>query len=455
MAHGLNSVLKRNNGAPNCKSEGKTGIGSRRIFPPHFKLQVLDSYRNDPDCKGNQRATARKYGIHRRQIQKWLQVENNLRHSVGKAKSGDCVLIPEARKCGSINLALRSVEHRQRDDQNPEPYPPFVPVGDARVPAVSPAAYSETSWPENTSPITVGVAPLDFTTHSRVHGSPAAASPVPSPCDPSTPIDLSLKRPISVPAGEYSAPVCFPPSPHRTSPLAFSPTRVHSPTAITLPAQSQSDVWDLSTKTFKRKYDYSDSLYSPNSTSSTTSSNNAQKPFKLFKPYEDDINDSNSNEEKIEVKPDLPPPCCTSLSFHTPIEPPYFNNNCITPIKSEYSPYTLHELQPKNALNYYYPITKPYISPLHEAEIPSNHCCSYDEPTYLQLSPPLKQRQTYSLDFKLSAIDCYYQDDYCRGNQRAVASKYNIHRRQVQKWLKQEDELRHKIETVKQLNVVS
>ncbi|XKL67436.1 hypothetical protein PGB90_002927 [Kerria lacca] len=58
------------------------GAGSRRIFSPMFKLQVLDSYRQDADCQGNQRATARKYGIHRRQIQKWLQMEENLRLSV-------------------------------------------------------------------------------------------------------------------------------------------------------------------------------------------------------------------------------------------------------------------------------------------------------------------------------------------------------------------------------------
>lgn len=62
-----------------------TKMGSRRIFTPQFKLQVLESYRNDNDCKGNQRATARKYGIHRRQIQKWLQVENNLRSVVANS----------------------------------------------------------------------------------------------------------------------------------------------------------------------------------------------------------------------------------------------------------------------------------------------------------------------------------------------------------------------------------
>ena len=61
------------------------GVGSRRIFSPHFKLQVLDSYRYDADCRGNQRATARKYNIHRRQIQKWLQCEQSLRTSVEKS----------------------------------------------------------------------------------------------------------------------------------------------------------------------------------------------------------------------------------------------------------------------------------------------------------------------------------------------------------------------------------
>jgi len=46
---------------------------------------VLDSYRQDSDCQGNQRATARKYGIHRRQIQKWLQTETSLRLAVQQA----------------------------------------------------------------------------------------------------------------------------------------------------------------------------------------------------------------------------------------------------------------------------------------------------------------------------------------------------------------------------------
>lgn len=75
MAHGV-----RQEWAPSPNRPSKEGKGgSRRIFSPQFKLQVLDSYRRDSDCRGNQRATARKYGIHRRQIQKWLQMESTLR----------------------------------------------------------------------------------------------------------------------------------------------------------------------------------------------------------------------------------------------------------------------------------------------------------------------------------------------------------------------------------------
>ncbi|XP_073835253.1 transcriptional repressor brinker [Musca autumnalis] len=76
---------KTEGGCPNTPTgNGSSGhkMGSRRIFTPQFKLQVLESYRNDNDCKGNQRATARKYNIHRRQIQKWLQCESSLRSSV-------------------------------------------------------------------------------------------------------------------------------------------------------------------------------------------------------------------------------------------------------------------------------------------------------------------------------------------------------------------------------------
>lgn len=71
-------------------------MGTRRIFTTVFKIKVLDSYRHDKDCRQNQRATARKYGIHRRQIQKWLQCEEQLRSSVENGNTGTASTISPA-----------------------------------------------------------------------------------------------------------------------------------------------------------------------------------------------------------------------------------------------------------------------------------------------------------------------------------------------------------------------
>lgn len=134
------------------------------------------------------------------------------------------------------------------------------------------------------------------------------------------------------------------------------------------------------------------------------------------------------------------PPCCKGyISPVMDTKPTFYNNNHIT---SNYC-YSLHEVQPK-PVNYFY-----HMYPECDS-IPF-----YESAGLLQAAiPPFKQRQSYSLDFKLSAIECYYQDTACRGNQRAVANKYNIHRRQVQKWLKQEDELRQRIDTTRPVHSV-
>ncbi|XP_053987117.1 uncharacterized protein LOC128880751 [Hylaeus volcanicus] len=108
MAHGVSEVLGEGNSVKmvhqkqqqqsvvhqqqqNGTRKSVGVMGSRRIFAPAFKLKVLDSYRNDIDCRGNQRATARKYGIHRRQIQKWLQCEDNLRNSCAETGNSGVV----------------------------------------------------------------------------------------------------------------------------------------------------------------------------------------------------------------------------------------------------------------------------------------------------------------------------------------------------------------------------
>ncbi|XP_045460968.1 uncharacterized protein LOC123671264 [Harmonia axyridis] len=425
MAHGLTTVLKRNQASVTCKTEGKSGAGSRRIFAPHFKLQVLDSYRNDADCKGNQRATARKYGIHRRQIQKWLQAENNLRNTVCKTKS-ECGNITDTRNINNnnhevkrygIEMALRI--GRLQDASSSQQLGDGVKL----IPAPSQLEVKATSVP--------APAPLDFTTHSRAAccASPIVATEVTavSPHLTDSPMDLSLKK-IASGSPSPGAPVPYPPSPIAT-PLGLA-------------AQPHPDVWDLS---LKRKLDVT-----------CLSPAESPKPVKLFKPYLDDFNKdttsssssfSSSSSSTSSCEECLPPCCSQAITPPTFPSDYYFynHNNNVCDIKAEY---TIHELQPKSSLSCCYPY--PYNVPEYDRPY---YCQNYDD-SYSPTLAPLKQRQSYSLDFKLSAIDCYYEDSTCRGNQRAVANKYNIHRRQVQKWLKQEDELRQRNQIVKHTQLV-
>ncbi|XP_050294156.1 uncharacterized protein LOC126734526 [Anthonomus grandis grandis] len=340
MAHGLNSVIKRAVGAvQSCKPEGKTGVGSRRIFSPQFKLQVLDSYRNDADCKGNQRATARKYGIHRRQIQKWLQVENTLRSGLNGGHNNKTV---------KVEVSLNG--HRQRDDESSAPRSANLAGAEARVPTLEPPAGWQTHQQKQAPP------PSNLTA--------AVAAP----------IDLSVKR---------ATPMVAPSPP----PALFQPS----------PSLRQSDVWDLSTN--KRKAE--DEGGAPT------------KPVKLFKPYLDDLRESDEMiVKKSPVSSPSPLYCCQPPLTCSP-ELYYINNNnnlCCDIMQSpEYHPgYTI---QPK-ASYFHYPYYHPELSPTYHP---------YDEPV----------RQSYSLDFKVRTIDCYYQDvALCKGNPRAVVTKYNILRSQ-------------------------
>lgn len=585
-------MLKRSPtaGTLGCKADGKTGIGSRRIFAPQFKLQVLDSYRNDADCKGNQRATARKYGIHRRQIQKWLQVEGNLRNSVLKginnnnnnnsiittsanntiitsnnvvavssttansntSVSGvsELIVCPEAvssRKCG-LDVALRS--GRQQDDSstvpvqsssasateteihqhNKQQQPQRNTSGggeagvvlecsgeveedggdhllvDKRVPDIhnniyhqqqqqpqhlayewqhyqmrrSPDTASSTTGScysdlGDSSPILVACSdgqcecassstsssslselclPLDYTMHTRtqyrssasphaaVHHSPpppqyrivtSITSPVPTsssplPCECSAvPIDLSVRRQQTAYSIHTPVPVI--------EPLPPAP----------LPPAPSPNIWDLSTSrgAVKRAHDQD------STTSSAAASPNSlpSRPVKLFKPYLDHVSD-----EEDDGKRTQPPVIISSTSYETEY---YYNNNngdYSVLYKEESTPYysaLSSDYYPNGGLQYISSAVAQDLvvhSPFVFNKGNNNHCSGSIN--------SIKQRQSYSLDFKLSAIECYYRDAVCRGNQRAVASKFKIHRRQVQKWLKQEHQLRQRNETMKPMHIV-
>lgn len=135
------------------RPEGRAG--SRRIFPPQFKLQVLEAYRRDAQCRGNQRATARKFGIHRRQIQKWLQAEPTLRAAL------------------------------LRRAPQPAPSPPPYAAGSpesARLPSPPPAMLPT---------------PVQVTTSLQVPTPLPPPMPVPLPI--AEPIDLSVRRPSPPP----------------------------------------------------------------------------------------------------------------------------------------------------------------------------------------------------------------------------------------------------------------
>lgn len=403
MAHGLNSVVLKRNvvGCNNTNSSkttqdcnnktNKTGIGSRRIFAPHFKLQVLDSYRNDADCKGNQRATARKYGIHRRQIQKWLQVENTLRNSVQNNNNNN-----------NNNNNVKPNEHLNVDSNKMD----AMTLNGARPRVV---------------------------VDSIVDGRMEFTTP-PSPII--TPIDLSIKKPTTTTTS---------PSPilHNqfTNPVSMT-TFYYNQSPPTSRLNEDNDAWDLSLKSGqKRKFN---------------DDTNIAKPIKLFKPYLDDIKQENeSSSTSNNMLPMIPsnsqPTYCNLIPIPEPI---YYttnnnnNNNIICDTSS--SSYTITELQPKSNSYYYSSYNNIIYHPDYDLVGANNGNYYEDNNNSMLQSAAMKQhRHTYSLDFKLSAIDCYYQDTICKGNQRAVATKYNIHRRQVQKWLKQADELRMRNESMK------
>ncbi|GLV31593.1 brinker [Carabus blaptoides fortunei] len=588
MAHGLNAMLKRgpSGGTLGCKSDGKTGIGSRRIFAPQFKLQVLDSYRNDADCKGNQRATARKYGIHRRQIQKWLQVEGNLRNSVlkGVASSNnnnisgntnnnnmmkinsssssvvttssntsvsmsELIVCPEAassRKCG-LEVALRSGAQsgRLQDDSNVVPQqhsgaacatetdtyqhheqqsivggmpavlvvqqqqPPMIDSGEREdrgsshvlVDKRQPLVACSDGQCDCTSESSL---PLDYTIHTRTqtaspHGAtqpvpPAAHSPLhtsmsspvppaaitstsPPPLLAAVPMDLSVRRPQQHAAAIHTTGTPVPVI-ATVPPAPSTPPRPASPPSAT-------HIWDLSTAGrggVKRRYDQeSDITTSSAATAVATSPHSLQqqhaRPVKLFKPYldhvsdvEDDVQD---NDEECDVKPPStgqPPVIISSSNYDTE----YFYNNNNGDYKMDYTVLYKEESGPGDGSGgglYYSPLSDyypnggvQYISASAGQELLVHHSpfmfskgannnTSISTATAANVHS-IKQRQSYSLDFKLSAIECYYRDAVCRGNQRAVASKFRIHRRQVQKWLKQEDQLRQRNETIKPIHIV-
>ncbi|XP_026277419.1 uncharacterized protein LOC113205861 [Frankliniella occidentalis] len=335
MAHGVmeewtdrDSCGSEKSPGPAQGSAGASGrvMGSRRIFPPQFKLQVLDSYRQDPDCKGNQRATARKYGIHRRQIQKWLQMESHLRSIASGGGGGG-----SASSGGGSSMGSPA----------PSPSPTLEAHGvhamhAAHAVHAAHAAHALTSALNLSGVVRAGRASRGASPASG-SGSPLH---VPSPAGSPGPGAPLLAQPLGALGLIHQA---LGHQVHHNDTL---------PLAVPVPRLSVSPTLPI-----KKRW-----CHSPEQSSATT-----PPPLQLASDEDDD-------DEDIDVDGDGT------------------------------------ESEASSALDY--------------------------------TTATLSKRRSFSLQFKLAVLDAFRETPQCQGNQRATARAFGINRRQVQKWLGQEPELR-------------
>ncbi len=475
MAHGVNPMVKREieigNKPRNESVDGHQVInpsrmGSRRMFTPQFKLQVLDSYRNDSDCKGNQRATARKYGIHRRQIQKWLQCEPNLRSSVvssscsktGQSVNQNQTTNPKPSN-GEVNFHLslditrQNVARTSNNKSNTGFLSPvhshtldYTPVSYEHIP---PSA-SLPSSPVFTAPIeqqqqqydeysvhfvdyvqplqqqTPSTSILPPTQHQHVqqfHENSIAynydsyyydMSPMPV-----TPIDLSVRsrsrqnefcksRTPSPRACVWQNNV---ESSQSTSTWQKSNNVADDTHLVELTNVCSNKAMDLSCRKRSAKDD-ADSHRNVDGSDEWTAK--PAKAIKLFKPYLDHDDDDNDSEDGKKCKSEQRDPIiwsnyCENYSTYSCSPHHYDSNSNIKESMYSYS-------------------SPPYPSSTYI-------CCSYGSPvsgydsasssySTSSESGETKRSFDYTIDFKFQPIESYYGDLSCRSDERAVPHKY-------------------------------
>ncbi|XP_051167064.1 uncharacterized protein LOC127285219 [Leptopilina boulardi] len=367
MAHGVNDVISEGSSVKmvigkNQQNVRKTvGVmGSRRIFAPAFKLKVLDSYRNDIDCRGNQRATARKYGIHRRQIQKWLQCEDNLRSSCPElGTTGGILKLEENTRSdiASTSPALNLSLARLHGDELPIPPPSHPPSRNSPLTTEFHVGYTEDIekkyYPET------GFREM-YQLSYRYEESNYEN------------VDTGITRAVLHAPAEIKA--------ERVSPDSAATPGMYempeSPSASFLPPQT------------------------------TTNSPTHFEPTLPLYPYQTDkapcCQENTKIEGEVEFKEDHPP---HEGDYSGPSSPQ-------GPVSSSRS-----------------------TSSCSDSELDSTSYQPGD----------LNRRRSFSLLFKINVLDAFHRDVIVSGNQRATARKFGINRRQVQKWLGQEMELREEI----------
>lgn len=546
--------------SPSSSSNGAaaTKMGSRRIFTPQFKLQVLDSYRNDNDCKGNQRATARKYGIHRRQIQKWLQCETNLRTSVLNSNNNNKNMLqnmlcnsapaPPPSNADSLNLSKPSAKNPSMhpyggtqpspsnsgdsymlmplDGNNainansPKPATPLMeylhryPSG---VVAAGNSQCSTTGLATTTYPALVHTsehAPVSHQLHTLEATAAFSACAAKSPstslsCSPrhdhggcmrqedsdnsrltssrgvdycgthnrcgnlylyENPIDLTLKwrkrselDDARIPTPHNACPWQSHHHRHNVCAITHELSTAAAVAAATTPS-TDPNVLDLSCN--KRKAEEMTPERSlctrkqPLQLLINDNNNLAPKPVKLFKPYlpsngdedsdEEEQDDSKKNLSKNDQRDPIiwsnHPSCCCVGGDATAM---HFNE-----LTSPLSQTSYSSLSPPLSS---YPMSDSGASSMNSWSGSSWSASSSSSSSFSSAygsgcessdaSPPPSPYLNcqYSVMFKVQAIDTYYTDEMCRGDERAVADKFNVHQREIEEWLSQEEDLRQRL----------
>lgn len=479
-----------------------TKMGSRRIFTPQFKLQVLESYRNDNDCKGNQRATARKYGIHRRQIQKWLQCENNLRSIIANnpqnVKSNAIKSIQKATAPILSNSRHRGVVGANTD-KNGGTYSCFTltnaksyksnSVGSSTksLTSSSSLAFTDYSMGSNATAIETN---RNHATNNSInitinnnfyYDNSRLASMYNNVREKSEelPIDLScstkiktesLARPIALhpSCSEYKIPFYqYNPSPASSS--LSSPHLTDISNSI-VKTELRNDPIDLSIPNVSHK----------RKLSTDNSEQGDKKPVKLFRPYLEgnfDNAEQLDGEQKFPIVwnnfyPDncssdyqpanhpflvgsptfydrqLAIPMTSSSSLSSPNDSGIINTSFQTLMPpSQASPVSGYDSSTSSI--YSFNDNEPDMSQGNSPHYTSSH---YDAPSPISattMSPTETKVPLFSpsflhdLKFKLHALDRYYNDVECKRNEKLVAHKLNINCKVIEKWLRQESDLRH------------
>lgn len=394
MAHGIGDVLGE---GPNSIKMAQqqhhqrkpTGVmGSRRIFPATFKLKVLDSYRNDVDCRGNQRATARKYGIHRRQIQKWLQCEENLRSSCADTSivnnktpvsSPSQVSISPSSPAPALNLSLARLHGDESPPARHPVHPPLLGFND----------YPEQNPTQQQHPQDIDNDQKYYIINHGNYESTGGFSYTRLPYQSSI---VSLHH-----AGTSSPSIkSEPASPDSVAP---SSPAMSTTTTTTTTSTAANGIYhtDLQTATGMDAVHFS------------THVQDSEKPSGHLERVAIVVKEELLEEEVITEE--------RGTSNYEGSERSIAASPQVTSSSSSVT------------------------SSCSDSEIdPLDYTSSLQNP-----GSDLSRRRSFSLKFKLNVLNAFYGDLGVAGNQRATARKYGINRRQVQKWLGQENELRGEI----------